>query len=782
MKTSLIVGTFLLAGAGASSLGALPNPYQGSDTLLNFTIQALASLHLPPNYIGGGSGNGQTAMTAGLQVTAPMSRMLNNGAGICGLTNTEAQGIVVGLDAVDVLSSSVTGGTAACNSPGGGLVQSGSITANGTTVNFASWKTVLAIVYGGEKDATNNGQVICNGPQRTALVSNWSNHFQTPAASCNTTGGGAGNPGDVAACGDSEHQTCTVTRGALNAAGQLVITPGTCTQPASPPLWHAFRRDDQSGTSDVFATILGIAPNTSATSNNGFGASPYCNAMNWDVTAANTAGNCTGTGANGPHGQFTGPGGVYNSLSGEVAPGQIHRRPPPNTWGDFSASVNLTDADVEPTSMQDNDPIRRPCLGTTRTATKEIEEVCNIDIVSVGGKSVGQLGLVVAVPDVNDIVGANPGQITNRFPTNLCTTYATGALPSVYNCAPTKTTKHVGECPNGDLSVGGKCEWPVDNSVATSVTPSCESAEAKPTKIVSSRNSPSPDARSFNLWYPAGTGGATPTITIAQQHYTLAVSGGGTTTVAVDSMQGMGRIHVFQNTTLGSVGCASSSATDQIGCHVAADQCSIGYAGDAAKTWGDRAGGVASNNAALLVANVAPTTTTVQALGKAGEYQLSRKLYFNTVEGWNAVSAGGAVNADELTLATNEATKAFTTGLLGPNGFFNLGPQSPQTADTPFCEDFNQQTVCAAASNDNACSRNAVAGIPSETAGSTAQPVLSTVCGDGFRGAYEECDDGANNGHDGICLATCRCAGVFSDTATLADGMVKPGCPGALDN
>ncbi len=206
-------------------------------------------------------------MATGLQVTAPMSRMMNNGGGVCtfkggtaGSTAVNAAGIVVGLDAVDVLSTTTAGASAACNgtadNTGTGLAFSGTTGVFAGSNATQTWKWVLALVYGG-KDLSPGGVTDCNSAARKALVANWSNLFQNGCAN------GAGT--------------------ACSAA------------PVNGALWHAYRRDDTSGTSDVFSSILGISPSTSNSANNGFGTSPYCNAMNWDTSTANA--NCA-SGAN----------------------------------------------------------------------------------------------------------------------------------------------------------------------------------------------------------------------------------------------------------------------------------------------------------------------------------------------------------------------------------------------------------------------------------------------------------------------------------------------------
>jgi hypothetical protein len=326
MKYSFTIAAFMLAGAGAAGVAAISTSYAGSDTLLNVTNAALTAALIGPKgaYIGGGSANGVAEMvgtspfSAGNaeQQTAPMTRLpkssdanssvcsFNADGGTKGQGLTGASTIVIGLDAVDVYSSVSAGGATALpdggvgcngtadNTPGTGLVQSGSPTGifAGTTTPTSKqiWKWALALVYGGNdlsvKGGGPNGIPDCNQAGRAQLVANWSNLFQ-------------------------------------NCANGNAVCSGP---PTNGALWHAFRRDDDSGTADVFASILGLSPSNSNSSLNGFGASPYCNALNWDVTAANgitnNAGNCTG----GPFNQFTGPGGIADHVA--APPQAAHRR------------------------------------------------------------------------------------------------------------------------------------------------------------------------------------------------------------------------------------------------------------------------------------------------------------------------------------------------------------------------------------------------------------------------------------------------------------------------
>ena len=707
MKTSIPVATFLIVGASAAGVGAtLPVPFQGSDTLFNVTSDAIVAAGLTGTYVGGGSGNGQSALVQNTtQHIAPMSRMLNSGNALCTFAGGlgEASGIVVGLDAVTVLSAAATGASSACNSAGNGLAYDGS---NGR--GFGNYKDVLALVYGG-KDSSAGGAVDCNGARRRSIVDSWASLFQD---SCSN-----GDP----TCIDAAH-----------GGG-----------PAK--LWHAYRRDDASGTADVFASILGLSPSTSASALNGFGTSPYCNALNWDTTAANA--NC----ALGANKQLVGPGGVPDPVAGDG----VHRRPPPGTWGDGpDPSSGALGADVLPTSFQDNDPIRRSCIGgTTNNAARAGEEVCNIN---------ATLGVVVPMPATDFILGLNdpnhPGQKLVQYPTNVCNGFQAGSPALVFTCAIRGTgTKHNGQCPNGDANIGGKCQVPVDTVNNTS---QCVATRATVPALKVRAAVTTADGRAYNLQMRDGT---TAPSTIGYVKETIPTA---TAVLALDFAGAYVRNHQVQTVPAGLGGCRLKDATDQIGCFVHADRCSVGFAGEGATSWGQRSpGGVTpSDNGALLVNKVAPSTESVQLLGfGAEEYPLARKLYLSSLVGFGSAS----LTPDEVALARFESNPSLTpvsiNTLLVNDGFFTLGASSLTGTDTPFCEDFNQALICGAATNDNACARNP-AGIPAEIDPAPASATKSTVCGNGVVELFEECDPSAPIGDwtcsvpgATTCSSTCRC-------------------------
>ncbi|HXX70452.1 MAG TPA: hypothetical protein VEK07_24940, partial [Polyangiaceae bacterium] len=173
MRKSIAIATALAAGAGATGIGAtdtIPNPWYGSDTVENVVRDGIAnavnlSASLKPDYVAGGSGTGQSAMVAGTQSITPMSKMLTSSGGACkfaggasGSSLENASGIVIGLDAVDVLASVTTGAQAACTTPNSTVATSDGLAVNGSSIwgpngnasnTSQNWKWVLALVYGG---------------------------------------------------------------------------------------------------------------------------------------------------------------------------------------------------------------------------------------------------------------------------------------------------------------------------------------------------------------------------------------------------------------------------------------------------------------------------------------------------------------------------------------------------------------------------------------------------------------------------------------------------------
>jgi hypothetical protein len=374
-------------------------------------------------------------------------------------------------------------------------------------LGFQSWQDVLALVYGGQDNATHT--VDCNSAKRAMVVNNWSNLFQDGCTNAEPT------------CNDSVH------------GGKL---------------WHAFRPDDSSPVAQVFASLLGLSPASSAGAVNGFGASPYCNAMNWDTSPANA--HCAAGAAQ----QFVGPGGVDDGT------GTGHRVPPPGTYGTVAQGLQPY---VFPTGYQDNDPIRRPCIGNG-SAGRAGEDVCNDD---------GQLGLVVSVPSVEFIPNQNPGLVA--FPTTpTCNAgFIAGDPPRVFLCAPRGTVQN-GLCPNNDPPLGIGCFVPIGQGPSGNTSQCFNSKSNLPICFTGPCGT---DGRVFNLQAYDGTG----TDTVHNVHY-LTVPNPGSTGRTLDFVASFARIHEQDTVPTGLSACQGPDGMSQIGCLVSADRCSLGLSNSSA--------------------------------------------------------------------------------------------------------------------------------------------------------------------------------------------------------
>ena len=279
-KTIAAVATFAALGAGTLGVHALD--LKGSDTLKKLTVQVVAACSGATgaiNYIGGGSGAGEGAMlgASATQAVAPMSRFLagTGTSGVCQNDTTKAEAIEIAGDAIVISLNQVH--QAACDpgNPGanadptcqgytnGGLNHSRTLSTN---VTLTSWKDTLRLVYlglapsdfplatsqnglstgpGDQVLAVNIARRDCEDPSRVELVNNFGKLFNVD-------------------CGND----------------------GGCTK-----LQHAFRRDENSGTTDFFRETLGVESGTQF-GNKGF---PFCSEY---VPAVTINGANTGTRAN----------------------------------------------------------------------------------------------------------------------------------------------------------------------------------------------------------------------------------------------------------------------------------------------------------------------------------------------------------------------------------------------------------------------------------------------------------------------------------------------------
>ncbi len=696
MKKSVGIATFALVSvAGSAAVYAGSSiAISGSSSLALLTLELITTTNgnagpLCPGAVGltyaaGGSSVGEQALVAGTQQVAPMTRFLQGTtSGLCSAASTDgfaAQGLVFALDGIGVFAETTNGGASACN--GNGAVNSGdggpgaacTVTApavglaynttvtetgfGGGSYAFTSWKDVLKVLYGGvaHSGAASTDQG-CAGNIRQYLASNYGQIFET--ANC-TTG---------------------------------------CTQ-----IQHVFRRDDGTGTSDIFSQLLGLtSPNNTANavgvttlpSLYNLGADSFCNAIHAaSGTSANTAG--------------------ASVQSLELT-----------AWQASFPAATASYTGVLPYDYQDFDPIRRACAGNGASPRSGNEQVCDPD---------GKLGLVLPIVDASQ-AGAN------QYGTGLACTggFVHAVAPTVVTYTVRGAPQNVSEtCPNGDDPAGGLCYVPTD----VNHNPNCVNTQSNNTAPITNHtpanglNPAAVDGRVYNKWVYTFTVGQTSNPVVATDNTN---TGSGVVPATQRPIFGAYyRIHQTLTMTPGSAAvCAFSDPDQQIGCLVNASPCSVGYASRQA----DQQPGTTA-----LLLNAIPDQ--VQCITNF-DYPLSRKLYLNTLVGFPAATG------QELALAQCENSSGTIVGgsinqAVTDNNFIPLPSVGPNAINggRPFAEDFNEQALCAAASNN-----------PAPASNTGGFPTVFTTCGNGTKEAFEDCDNGASNingGAPGTCSLTCR--------------------------
>ena len=559
MRSSIAIATFMALGAGtvgAGALDAVPSMV-GSDTLKNLTIQVLnncTALHTlgdPIKYDGTGSGAGENAMkiisAASTQLIAPMSRAL--GAGICtGPTPAQragAEGMIVALDGLAIVTNTLNTGVEGIDYPGVAKDPAN------------QWRTVLRLIYTGMDPSVGNNVFLrdCNSAARQGIVNNWDNVFH----------------GTVTACTDS-HPSVPGAGAAGYDQNNAIVEPG---------VRHAFRRDDESGTTDVFLGQLSLA---------GVNFAQGAPANATPVQAA-----------------------VYRALSGSPF---CNNKRPEDKWAPVTLAANATlgfNASQIPEMTQvgvpsgagtglgfatqlkgssnaknlapylneysDQDPIRRKCVGRGGNANAALpfEQVCSAD---------GTLGVVLPI--------TIPAELTNaqRFPSLPCEP-GKGFFfgPSI-----TRPTTDPMRCPNGDATQDGQCLLPVrtDATQPNGVAFDCiNPPNSAPPAVFDTDGDGSqfPDApgtdgrtdvdgRVYNLILRAPDG----TIRNVTRNDPSKIG-----VIQTPVAAAYYRIHTTRSLGLppnhtANTCATQDDATDQIGCLTLASPCSIGYAGKGAVT------------------------------------------------------------------------------------------------------------------------------------------------------------------------------------------------------
>ncbi|HEV3189634.1 MAG TPA: hypothetical protein VGY54_04010, partial [Polyangiaceae bacterium] len=742
MRKRLAVAALLIGAGVAAAFAAisLRVTMTGSSELFNVTSQVLATCRGTSGITSSGttSDSAESNLIAGSQTIAPMTRLL--GPAACGANQSKAEGLVVGLDALGILGSLSSAGTAACNgtdttdcnAEAVGMAYSTTVT---TTPNhfpsyqytFHDWRDVLGMIYGGRSNGQSSqpNDAGCNSDIRNTLANTWGNIFQK---------GG----------------TCQSS------------SPDGCTQ-----LQHAFRLDDGSEVSNVFAQLLGLSPTPNQAANYAFGASPFCNVNSVGVKVATATNPITittllahglstgqvvsvvGVGVNRDMSQITGP--TQSTTGNQAAIGQwtvtkidatsfTLNNSDGTIAGNGSAVGNFAMvllppppgllADYVPTSYRELDPVRRPCANNGGP-TLNLEDVCGRD---------NQLGLVLPIVSTDFIAGGVPAQ----YPSTPCGGGSNFSVRTATLVDPTSGVPVLANCPNGDTPHGGNlCVIPATGGT----NPQCLAGPSDKPFVYNTNTglSPAPGqvlGTVFNSWL------LLPNRTFQHDKFGNPIIGAWYRIHQSDTLAGSGASIAGGANVNGGLGpvpaapgfCQRPDAASQIGCLVQASPCSLGLGRSAAVNWNAPN---APNTVALKINQRLPLSQCLQTVS----YPLWRKVYLNSLTGFS-----GASN-QELAFSQCEGTASTLNAALTASGFAPL-PTTAPNAGTAYCEDFNEQTLCNASANVNACATNSGTGL---AYASTA----TTICGNGAIEAFEDCDNGLANGPvPAECSTTCRFNGV----------------------
>jgi len=454
---------------------------------------------------------------------------------------------------------------------------------------------------------------------------------------------------------------------------QTGCTSGTCPQ----GLKHAWRRGDASGTTDVFLAALGspLKGLASAQIANGKPAKNwFCNA-----TPLNTV--------NPP--PFLNSDGTLNS--GTTSTGQ--------SFGGASDYL-------------DGDPIRISCDTTLSDDDGNLvsgDNVCNYGGAGALGTP-GTLGLVLPV-EVPTNLDANalyniPACTAGKFGLAPPRLLSPGPLPNYITPCPGGATSC--PCPNGGKLVGTSCWQPYQDLGGGARNYNCLNQQQYVQGAVKNGTT---DGRTYNLFAKNSNGTyALDGFNVPEDPSSFA-SGDDTDLTQRYITGAFYRIHMA-NVSTGSTGttCQKADSTAQIGCLTQADPCTIGYAGREADT-------VNANVVALTVNGIADSAANIaKLLGPTDPttYPLSRKLFFNTLQGFQNLQGGELALARCFGNSGSSSANTGTNGVIKSKGFIPMDDPTviPFNASGKVsCQSAANSICTAGATGDNGSCANIPAGL-----------------------------------------------------------------------
>lgn len=697
MKKTTIIATALSLAATATAVGAAPEAgMHGSDTLEHMTKSIITVCEAAGRlttgqlvYAGGGSSLGAKDMANLTQDIAPMSRWLKS-SDFCrsrGELAPTAEGRVVGLDGIAVMTD--MDGTTECagdfveyrpsmcfgvydgNDDGQVTCRAGECTGSGASTQycFQDWKDALRIIYSGMTKSAGSSiaNQDCNSDVRHSLANNWSAMFEGTE---------------------------------------------TCVSAACQRLQRVFRRGDLSGTTDTFLSLLDLP---SFRSGDQKAVKPFCNGSDTEdldpvrVRCANNEQVCT-LQNNAPRMVCTvgaspdvcalgeNNGTCVDDDGAGPAPGRCRE-------------VCTADAQCGPNGFCD------AAAGICKVLPCA-DQVATVGMVAPSGAARGPdrlgrrtgcwgLGLLQAV--VVPEYPTNPEPASTIYPTTSCVSGRFKLKPAIQAIIP--PTNFLFECPYcsditqpGRCNIAGQCLIPT-TSQASGDLPSCLNGRTSVPTFC-----PTCDGRAWNLWTWKATGvvaGRSDLLQDGAGRFQAALTQEGDDCEAGEAgctprnhkmsgwPSGTGstlaprpanyRIASGAQGSGNAVCNSQISSTLLIGCVVGSLDCSIGYAGREAGNPSPRVDGaqwvglIGSDGSTITE----PTAPAIEALINGGNrYQLARKLYLNTLVGFENLTTGStATNPDrgeELALAergycygdaTTVANAAVASGFLAnPRG------------------------------------------------------------------------------------------------------------------
>jgi ABC-type phosphate transport system substrate-binding protein len=341
----------------------------------------------------------------------------------------------------------------------------------------------------------------------------------------------------------------------------------------------------------------------------------------------------------------------------------------------------------------DQDPLRVPC-DTIKDASGNLmggDQVCSRNN-GVGGPvgTPGTLGLVQVVEIPTNL------SVAQMFTTALCDAgkFAT-ALPKA---AGDPAALPSPPCPNGGPLTLGRCYQPYIDLGGGAKNFNCV-ARVSPVQGIA-RNGMT-DGRAYNLWIKDSTGKLLKDGFTVPSDPTNFPTNPATTQRLVTG--GFFRTHMSIVANGGGTTCQDTDSTAQIGCLTQADPCTIGFAGREAATGGSIALNV--NGVSDQEVNIVKLLAPAGSADFAARYPMSRKLFFNTLVGFPALTPGSG----EAALAKCFATNAIVDPIMSSHNFIPMSHTTAfNAAGSIFCQDFDEtaplSTGCGfPGTNSNSC-------------------------------------------------------------------------------